>query len=148
MQNCVQFIAQPVVQRHIRTQFERVLREQPIAAVAEVAMRVANELQRPVGNSLCKVDQGIRNVHRISVAVSSGGIIQSAEGDLPTKREIIQAVELLVTNIATDLERVSCGGVRKTVDPLKGVRCGAIGLIDSAAQIGYRCTSAHKTYRK
>src|SRR5260370_4952809 len=104
MQNCVQFIAQRVVQRHIRTQFERVLREQPIAAVAEVAMRVAYELQRPVGNSLCKVDQGIRNIHRLSVAVSSGGIIQSAEGNLPTKREIIQSVELLVTNIATDLE--------------------------------------------
>src|SRR5260370_21760706 len=97
MQNCVQFIAQPVVQRHIRTQFERVLREQPIAAVAEVAMRVAYELQRPVGNSLCTVDQGIRNVHRISVAVRSGRIIESAEGNLPTKRRIIQSDELLVT---------------------------------------------------
>src|SRR6202040_3736603 len=117
----------------------------PIAAAAEVAMRVANELQRPIGNSLCKVDQGIRNVHRISAAVSSGGIIQATKGDLATEGEVVQAVELLIANIATDLERVSCSGVRKIVDPLKGVRCGAIRLIDAAAQIGDRRTAPNKT---
>jgi len=57
-------------------------------------MGVANELQRAIGNTLRKVDQGIRNVHRISAAVGSGDIIQAAEGDLPTEGEIIQAVEL------------------------------------------------------
>ena len=139
VQNRVQLIAQPIVQSHVAAEFEAVFAEKCVAGVAEVAVRISDELKRPAGKTLGKINQRVGNV---CTAVSR---VQAAtEGYLAAECQVVQPVELCVADVAANFESVTGGGVREIIHKLIGVDRGAVGLVNGATQVGDCGASGNK----
>src|SRR5947209_4906435 len=132
VQHRVQLVAQTVVQGEVGAQLEAILGKEPKAAGTEVAMRIADELQGAIGNPLREVNQCVGDVRWSARRIRwPRQVVGSTKRDLPAEREVIQAIQLKVSNIAAHLKRMASSGVREIVDPLIGVDRCAAGLVNA-----------------
>ena len=148
VQNRVQLISQTVIQRQVGSQLEAVLREDAIAGKAEVTVRITDKLQRAVGKPKSEIDKRTGNVSRIPHRICARSIVEAAERDLPVEGEIIESIQLCIPNIAADLKRVSRGGTRQIINPLKGIGRRPVRLVDAAPQMGHCSTAGHEACRE
>src|SRR5436853_7118734 len=98
-------------------------------------MRIAHELQ-------CAARQTLREVHQGILTAGTAEAYLAAEG------QIVEPVQLCVTDVHTSFERVPRSGVGNVVHELIGIDSGAIGLIDCAAEIGNRSAAGNKASGK
>lgn len=107
--------------------------EKPVAAGAEVAIRIALEYQGSIRNSLREINQRVRYVYRISIRGSACHVVRSAERYLPVEGEVIQTIELYIADVTPKLEGVLGGRVGQIVDPFECVCRSSVRLVNPAA---------------
>ena len=107
--------------------------EKPVAAGAEVAIRIALEYQGSIRNSLREINQRVRYVYWISARASASRVVQPAERYLAVEGKVIQTIELYIPDVTPKLEGVLGCRVRQIVDPFECVCSSPIWLVNPAA---------------